>query len=161
MTSSERYQTTVDRLNSLREQRREAIDAGQRDAAADLANRIVGAEEAMCRAHDAAIAEWQSSLCPTEAAIDERGKITLRNVSLISGGRFRYLSPGDVGYDAWLAKIERDKGIDARVAEVAYAKWEWRGPVRIDYFGDIAHVRDGGRTVKVDTRTMEAIDDAR
>jgi hypothetical protein len=48
------------------------------------------------------------------------------------------------------AEYIRRQEEDARVAEVAFVAWGWRGAVRIDYFGDKARVTNGGRTIMVD-----------
>jgi hypothetical protein len=112
-------------------------------------------KDRMCDAHDAMQAEIEAAFAAAveHLSLDESsGRITVSR-SVRGGGRRHWSMPGDADYAALLARVRAEQSIDARVAEVAYGVWApWRGPVRIDYYGDSsARVsRGAGKAVMVD-----------
>lgn len=97
--------------------------------------------------------EWYASLGPVSMTM-ERGGIKLIRSSPHGGGSSSFVSETNPRYPLLLAQIETDKQQDAAVAAVAYAAWNWTGPVGISYYGDLATVRDGGRKVVVHVPTL-------
>lgn len=97
--------------------------------------------------------ECYASLGPVSMTM-ERGGIRLIRSSPHGGGSSDFVSKTNPRYPLLLAQIEADNQQDAGVAAVAYAAWNWTGPVSIDYYGDLAIVRDGGRRIVVHVPTL-------
>jgi len=141
-----RYSEALSAYRTMQERRRE-------DRAAYTDEQMIAARDSMVAAWERADREWYASLGPVGMAREGTGIKLIRAAT--AGGTSEFVGPENPRYAPLLAKLEQQERSDAAIAELAYAEWGWRGPVKISHYGETALVsRGGGRKVAVDTATM-------
>lgn len=160
MSTTTRISSLCDILADLREQHaalfaavnpENGTTAEQTSAILQIESRIEAVKQAQNRLHNAYESAWDAAhkQAPRQMRRNSNGSITTLT-SAMGGGRAITVFPGDDGYEAASAEVDRRTSLDGLVAEVAFAAWGWRGAVRIDYYGgDIARVTNGGRIMTV------------
>lgn len=148
-----RYQDTVDEITRLRAL---VLDGGRDDLRGDLSrakDRCIEAHTEVSRAIESMLSGAPVEYRTRPMAQGPGVVISVTQSVAGVGSRGKYLYPGDPGHAEALEEIERRRMVDALVAEHAYRVWDWRGAVRIDYYGTgaetIARVTDGSRRIAV------------
>lgn len=165
-----RVSATRDRVWELQDELHNGSPTPER--AAEIRSLLPAAKDENNAASEAYDAAWRATLGP--AALSEETVpgvgivVKVLRASPMGGGSSSTIRPDDPGYDSARRAVASQLSQDERVARAAFALWGVDAvPVRIDYYGDRARVREAypgknctpnpnGRKATVDTITMIA-----